>query len=92
MSQDTDAYEIDPRGYQDPAYARPHSAFNGSSKFVNFMLSIIALLLVSAIGGAVSVAIDVASIKVEVKYLREEVRDIKDGGQSGPAAAYRDPR
>lgn len=59
--------------------------FNGSTKFINFMLTIIALLAVSAVGGAFVITNDVASIKVKVQGLEEKVDLIMDGRITPPS-------
>lgn len=81
MSADTDAYEVDPRVYQDLGREMDErkTPFNGSSRFVNFMLTLIALLLSSAIGGAIVMVNDVAAIKVQVRDLQEKVDLIING-------------
>jgi hypothetical protein len=72
------------------AKARNEGPFNGSTKFVNFMLSFIALLLVSAVSGAFVLSNDVAALKSQVRDLQEKVQLIiegriryPDGRQSG---------
>jgi len=78
MSVRTDAYEVDPTLYEELGL-QMDNRFNGSTRFVNFMLTLIALLLSSAIGGAIVVVNDVAAIKMEIKDLQDKVALIIDG-------------
>lgn len=84
MSNETDAYEVDPRYYHELGKAMDNRPFNGSTKFINFMLTVIALLLVAAVGGAIVMSNDVAAIKVQVKDLQDKVTLIMDGRINAP--------
>lgn len=83
MGLRTDAYEIDDRGYyQDLGHRmdnRDNRPFNGSTKFVNFMLTLISLLAVSAVGGAFVLSSDVSALKTQVRDLQEKVQLIIEG-------------
>lgn len=74
----TESYEVDPARYKQLGWQMDNRS-NGSNRFVTFMLTLIALLLSSAIGGAVVVVNDVASIKVEVKDLQDKINLIIEG-------------
>lgn len=74
----TESYEVDPARYEQLGWQMDNRS-NGSNRFVTFMLTLIALLLSSAIGGAVVVVNDVASIKVEVKDLQDKINLIIEG-------------
>ena len=85
MGARTDAYEIDDENlYQSLGYDmdnRPHDnqPFNGSTKFINFMLSFITLLLASGVGGAFVLSNDVAALKSQVHDLQEKVQLVIEG-------------
>jgi hypothetical protein len=49
------------------------STFNGSPRFVNFMLSVIAGLLIAGIGGGILMYGDFKSVQAEVKSIHETI-------------------
>ena len=80
MGARTDAYEIDDEDYyRGLAHDMDNRPYNGSTRFVNFMLTVIALLLASSVGGAFVLSNDVAAVKVQVRDLQEKVELIIQG-------------
>lgn len=57
----TDSYEVvDPRDYEQLGKQMDNRRFNGSSKFINSMLTLIVLLLVAAIAGQIRFNTDIS--------------------------------
>lgn len=87
MGIDTDSTELSRRRMRelvelDREFQRkyvPSGGFNGSTRFVNFMLTVIALLLASSVGGAFVLSNDVATVKAQVRDLQEKVDLIIQG-------------
>ena len=64
---------------RDRAGVGSNNYFNGSTKFVNFMLSVIAGLLIAGIGGGILVYGDFKSVQAEVKSIHEIIDLIVQG-------------
>ena len=71
MSTRTDAYEVDPRDYEELGYKMDNRVFNGSTKFITFMLAVMNILMAAAIVGGVIMYGRVTSLDDKVNLIIE---------------------
>jgi hypothetical protein len=78
MSINTDAYEVDPQDYEYLGHMMDTRRFNGSTKFINAMLTLIVLLLVAAITAQINFNINmterVASLEATMKFIEARLK------------------
>jgi hypothetical protein len=73
MSARTDAYEVDPRDYEELGRHMDNRIFNGSTKLVTTLLALMNLLASAAIIGGVIMYGEVKALDVKVENLDNKV-------------------
>ena len=73
MSVHTDAYEVDPRYYEELGLAMDNRPFNGSTKLVTTLLALMNLLASAAIIGGVIMYGQVQALNEKVENLNSKV-------------------
>jgi hypothetical protein len=71
MSTDTDAYEINPRDYEELAYSMDSRTFNGSTKLITGLLALMNVLAASAVVGGVIMYGKVEALDEKVNLIIE---------------------
>jgi hypothetical protein len=73
MSVDTDAYEVNPRDYEELAFRMDNRGFNGSTRVMTTLLALMNLLASAAIIGGVIMYGEVKALDVKVENLDNKV-------------------